>query len=101
MAHHALLFTPHVAGVGPLNSPQARETSIGPPPAVAQKLMTSERLPQTDSIDESANFWQTHDLADFDEELNEPAQPAFVREATFKLRLSEEAAAVERKRPQP
>jgi hypothetical protein len=59
--------------------------------------MGTEQIPQTDSIDELAKFWQTHDLTDFEEELNEPAEPVFGHVATVKLRLpSGEADAVAR-----
>ena len=31
--------------------------------------MNSQRLPQTDSIEELAKFWDTHDLTEFESEL--------------------------------
>ena len=31
--------------------------------------MKTQRLPQTDSIQELAQFWDTHDLTDFEDEL--------------------------------
>ena len=40
-------------------------------------IMKSPKLPQTDSIQELADFWDTHDLADFEEELEEVAEPVF------------------------
>ena len=33
--------------------------------------MTSQRIPNTDSIEELARFWDTHDLTDFQAELQE------------------------------
>lgn len=33
--------------------------------------MKTERLSQTDSIPELVNFWDTHDLTDFEAELEE------------------------------
>lgn len=39
--------------------------------------MKTQRLPQTDSIQELAHFWDTHDLADFEDELEEVTEPVF------------------------
>ena len=59
--------------------------------------MKSEKLPQTDSIQELAKFWDTHDLADLEEELEEVAEPVFERDMRLTLRLeSGEAEAVKR-----
>ena len=35
--------------------------------------------PTTDSIQELAAFWQAHDLTDFEDELEEVAEPVFQR----------------------
>jgi hypothetical protein len=37
--------------------------------------MKKYTLPQTDSIEELAAYWDTHDLTDHDEELEEVANP--------------------------
>ncbi len=37
------------------------------------------KLPITDSIEELAEFWDTHDVTDFEEELEEVPHPVFVR----------------------
>jgi len=37
--------------------------------------MNANRLPQTDSIEELANFWDTHDLTEFEDELEEVTSP--------------------------
>ena len=37
------------------------------------------QLPNTDSIKELAKFWDTHDLTDFEEDLEEAWEPVFVR----------------------
>jgi len=37
------------------------------------------KLPNTDSIEELARFWDTHDLTDFQEDLEEVGEPVFVR----------------------
>jgi predicted DNA binding CopG/RHH family protein len=59
--------------------------------------MKPQKLPQTDSIQGLAEFWDTHDLADFEEELEEVAEPVFERATTVTLRLaSGEAEAVRR-----
>jgi hypothetical protein len=36
-------------------------------------------IPTTDSIRELAEFWDTHDLTDFAEHLEEVAEPVFAR----------------------
>jgi predicted DNA binding CopG/RHH family protein len=59
--------------------------------------MNRDRMPQTDSIEELARFWDTHDLTDFEEELEEVPGPVFERETVVKLHLpSGEADAVKR-----
>jgi hypothetical protein len=44
-------------------------------------------IPQTDSIDALARFWDEHDLTDFEAELLEVTDPVFERgnEATVKI----------------
>ena len=37
------------------------------------------KLPATDSIQELATFWQQHDVTDFEDELEEVAEPMFQR----------------------
>ncbi len=44
-----------------------------------EKTMRRQKLPNTDSIEELARFWDAHDLTDFEEELEEAAEPVFVR----------------------
>ena len=59
--------------------------------------MKKSKLPKTDSIEKLAEFWDTHDLTDFEDELEEVANPVFVRGAAIKVHLkSPEAAAVQR-----
>jgi len=59
--------------------------------------MKSDRMPQTDSIEELVRFWQAHDLTDFEEDLEEVSEPVFRRETVVKLELpSGEADAIER-----
>lgn len=39
--------------------------------------MKKSRIPDTDSIEELARFWETHDLTDFEDELEEVTEPIF------------------------
>ena len=39
--------------------------------------MNRTNIPQTDSIQELADFWDTHDLIDFEDELEEVSEPVF------------------------
>ncbi len=41
--------------------------------------MNTTRLPQTDSIAALAEFWDTHDVTDFLDELEEVTMPVFER----------------------
>ena len=43
--------------------------------------MNKLRIPETDSIAELARFWDTHDLTDFEDQLEEVTAPVFGREA--------------------
>lgn len=56
-----------------------------------------EQLPKTDSIQELAQFWDQHDLTDFEEELEEITEPVFESTTVIPLNLeSDEAQAVRR-----
>lgn len=53
------------------------------------------QLPKSDSIRELAEFWDTHDVTEFEDELEEFAEPAFVRANEITVRLeSSEASAI-------
>lgn len=41
--------------------------------------MSNPKIPQTDSIQELAQFWQTHDVTDFEDELEEVTEAIFER----------------------
>ena len=41
--------------------------------------MKDLKLPQIDSIEELARFWDTHDLTEFEKELEEITEPVFER----------------------
>ena len=49
--------------------------------------MKKSKLPKTDSIQELAELWDTHDLTDFEHDLIEVAEPVFVRGTAIKVRL--------------
>jgi len=60
-------------------------------------MMMKEPLPQTDSIEALAQFWDTHDLTDFDAELEEVTEPPFERGIVLAIHLSaQEALAVKK-----
>lgn len=49
--------------------------------------MNTDQIPQTDSIQELAEFWDTHDLTGFEGQLKEIEEPIFEREALVEIRL--------------
>lgn len=49
--------------------------------------MKKLKLPKTDSIQELAEFWDTHDLTDFENELEEVGEPAFERGPQIRVSL--------------
>ena len=49
--------------------------------------MSEPEIPQSDSIQELAQFWDTHDLTDFEDELEEVPEPVFERRAMVKIPL--------------
>jgi predicted DNA binding CopG/RHH family protein len=52
-----------------------------------ERPMKKSKLPKIDSIQEMAEFWDAHDLTDFEDELEEVAEPVFVRGAAIKVPL--------------
>lgn len=59
--------------------------------------MNTQRIPQTDSIEELARFWDTHDLTDFENQLEEVTEPVFERESVVRIHLQpKEADALKR-----
>ena len=61
--------------------------------------MTTPRIPNTDSIDELARFWDEHDVTDFEDELEEVSTRVFSRrkETTVAVALTpKEAQALRR-----
>jgi len=51
------------------------------------KSMKTRKLPKMDSIQELAKFWQTHQVTDFEQDLEEVTEPVFVHAAPIKLTL--------------
>ena len=52
----------------------------------------SGQLPQTDSIQELAEFWDTHDVTDFEDELEEVGERVFERDADVTVHLETDDA---------
>ena len=52
--------------------------------------MNQPKLPQTDSIQELAQFWDTHDLTDFEDQLEEVTEPVFERSSLVKVQFEEQ-----------
>jgi len=50
--------------------------------------MRAKELPNTDSIQELAKFWDTHDLADFAQAPEEVGEPVFARSKHALLRVN-------------
>ncbi len=49
--------------------------------------MNKERLPDIDSINELARFWDHHDITDFEDELEEISEPIFRRGKNVEIHL--------------
>lgn len=58
--------------------------------------MNPTKIPQTESIQELADFWDTHDLTDFDAELEEVDEPVFDRQTTVTVRLQPDESRIVR-----
>ena len=57
--------------------------------------MSADSIPQTDSIQELAEFWDTHDVTQFEAELEEVTDLVFQRDAVVRVHLpTQEAATV-------
>ena len=62
-----------------------------------EKAMKKSKMPGTDSIRKLAEFWDNHDVTDFEDELEEVSESVFVRGAAIKVPLeSREVKAVEK-----
>jgi hypothetical protein len=54
--------------------------------------MSNRRLPQTDSIHELAQFWDTHDVTEFEDQLEEVGERVFERDTTITVDLAADDA---------
>jgi predicted HicB family RNase H-like nuclease len=64
-----------------------------------EKTIRPRKIPQNDSIEKLARFWDTHDLTEFEEQLEDVGEPVFERESSgvIAVRLHpQEAEAVKR-----
>jgi hypothetical protein len=52
-----------------------------------EEPMNTPRIPQTDSIEELAQFWSCHDVTEFEDQLEEVCEPVFERETVVKIPL--------------
>jgi len=52
-----------------------------------EKSMKNEEIPQTDSIQEMARFWDSHDLTDFENQLEEVSGTVFEYDTVAKIHL--------------
>ena len=57
--------------------------------------MKTPKIPHTDSIAELARFWDTYDLTDFEDELEEVPEPVFERHAEETVTIHLPTAEVE------
>ena len=61
-----------------------------------EKPINRPKVPQTDSIQELARFWDTHDLTEFEDPLEEVPEPVFARKTVVRVHLElEEIQAVD------
>jgi len=59
-----------------------------------EKPMSTNKIPQSDSIQELAQFWDAHGVTDFEGELEEVTEPVFERETAVMIHLSSQDAEV-------
>jgi len=58
-------------------------------------MNNNKKIPKTNSIQELANFWDSHDLTDFEDQLEEIKEPVFERETVLNISFKpKEAEAV-------
>jgi len=49
--------------------------------------MSKNKIPTTDSIEQLAQFWDKHDITDYEDELEEVKEPVFEQETILKINL--------------
>ncbi len=54
--------------------------------------MSNRQLPQTDSIHELAQFWDTHDVTEFEDQLEEVGERVFERDTKITVDLAADDA---------
>lgn len=54
--------------------------------------MSNRRLPRTDSIHELAQFWDTHDVTEFEDQLEEVGERVFERDTKITVDLAADDA---------
>ncbi|MEA2039387.1 MAG: CopG family antitoxin [Thermodesulfobacteriota bacterium] len=59
--------------------------------------MKNEEIPQTDSIQEMARFWDSHDLTDFEDHLEEVSDTVFEHDTVTKIHLQRDEVEAVRK----
>ena len=57
--------------------------------------MKTPKIPHIDSLEELARFWDTHDLTDFEDELEEVREPVFEHQAEEMVTIRLPTAEVE------
>lgn len=55
-----------------------------------EKPLNTTNILQTDSIQELAQFWDTHDLTDFEDQLEEVTEQVFEHKTEMKVHLEPE-----------
>ncbi len=61
-----------------------------------EEPMTTDKIPQTDSIREMAELWDTHDLTELEDQLEEVTEPVFERDRVVEVHLpTQDAETVE------
>lgn len=54
---------------------------------LVRELEEGMRIPNTDSIQELAEFWDTHSITDFDDQLEKVSEPVFGRQSAHAVRV--------------
>jgi hypothetical protein len=52
-----------------------------------EEAMKTRKIPQIDSVEELARYWDTHDLTEFEDHLEEVSEPVFARKRDAFVRI--------------
>jgi predicted DNA binding CopG/RHH family protein len=52
-----------------------------------KSIMNNQSIPITDSIEELANFWDNHDLTEFEDQLEIVNEPVFIKNTKVEITL--------------